>query len=720
VKEKLSNRLPLSLKLLIKRLLVGSVATPIRLGARIVRLAERAHLSGVAHGLDLHREWDVKTVPRTTFVQQYGASDFLLLMDAIAGRKDRMPEPDRAIRISIILLCYNKIEFTFQCLRSLLREVDLSATEIIVVNNASTDETRRVLSHFDAYLRLVNLDVNVGCVGGNNEGARHARGEYLVFLNNDTVVLPGWLEPLVETAESDSSVGAVGSMFIYPDGTLQEAGGIAWKTGEAYHYGWGKSPEDRRFNFAREVDYCTSASLLIRKDHFDQLGGFDPIYSPISYEDVDICFGVRSLGQKVVYQPLSRVIHFEGATVGRVTSSGLKRYQVTNRLKFYEKWHDVLEREHYTNDSSLVELASNRKRSPYVLVFDDRVPMPDRDAGSARMVNILKALARIGRPVFVPMKPLPEYEKLLWKEGIETANVVEYLRLIKQRNFRLAIFSRPEVAKALIPSVRRANGAIKVIFDMVDASFIRLRREHEITGSPERAKESRDLEALELKLARASDQVWCASSSDKKAVSESVAEERIIVVPTIHAPKDRGKPFAEREGLLFIGHLSHRPNSDAIHYFMREIFPSINKLMPVVFYIIGSGASPEIGAYESNNVKVLGYVPDIDPFFQSARVFVAPLRFGAGVNGKIGEALSYGLPVVTTSIGAEGIGLTSGENAMIADDPAEFANSVLRVYRDIDLWHCLSDSGYQHIENHFTPQIVGQKIEDGLRMLGVW
>src|SRR5207253_5099481 len=117
------------------------------------------------------------------------------------------------------------------CLRSLLREVDLKETEVIVVNNGSTDETKQVLSHFDGYIRLVNLDANIGCVGDNNEGARHARGKYLVFLNNDTVALPGWLEPLVETAEGDPGVGAVGSMFIYPDGRLQEAGGIVWKTG---------------------------------------------------------------------------------------------------------------------------------------------------------------------------------------------------------------------------------------------------------------------------------------------------------------------------------------------------------------------------------------------------------------------------------------------------------------------------------------------------------
>ena len=153
---------------------------------------------------------------------------------------------------------------------------------------------------------------------------------------------------------------------------------------------------------------------------------------------------------------------------------------------------------------------------------------------------------------------------------------------------------------------------------------------------------------------------------------------------------------------------------------MREIYPLIRQRLPsVTFYIVGSNASPEIEAYDSATVRVMGYVPDINPLLQSARVFVAPLRFGAGVNGKIGEALSYGLPVVTTSIGAEGVGLTSGENAMIADDPAEFANSVLRVYEDMDLWRRLSESGYKHIENHFTPQIVGQKIEDGLKLLGV-
>ncbi len=372
-----------------------------------------------------------------------------------------------------------------------------------------------------------------------------------------------------------------------------------------------------------------------------------------------------------------------------------------------------------THNLALATDTANRKRGPQIIVFDDRVPTPDRDAGSARIVNILKSLRRIGQPVFVPMKSLPESEEFLWREGIETANVVDYVRLIKNRNFRVAILSRPEVAQALLRSIRRADRNTKIIFDMVDAHFVRLGREFEITGNRKLAREAQRFMNRELALARASDQVWCASEPDKKAVSIAVPEERLVVVPTIHALQDRGKSAQEREGLLFIGHLGHRPNTDAVNYFMREIYPLIKRRLPsATFYVVGSGASPEIEAYDSPTVRVMGYVPDINPLLLNARIFVAPLRFGAGVNGKIGEAMSYGLPVVTTSVGAEGVGLTSGENAMVADDPEEFANCVIRVYEDLELWNRLADSGYRHIENHFTPQIIGQRIEDALMRLG--
>ncbi len=716
--ETLSNKLPLSLKLHIKRLMVGSVSGLLRLGVPLVRFAERVYLGAVTHGLDPHRSWDVQAAPRAPLMQQYGAADFLLLMDAMAGRNDRMPAADRPVRTSIILLCYNKMELTFQCLRSLLREVDLSTTEIIVVNNASTDETARLLSHFEGYIRLVNIKVNSGSVGGNNEGARHARGKYLVFLNNDTVVLPGWLEPLVETAEGDPRTGAVGSMFIYPDGRLQEAGAIVWKSGEAFHYGWGKSPEDRRFNFAREVDYCTSASLLVRKNLFDRLGGFDQIYAPISYEDVDICFGVRSLGYKVIYQPFSRIIHFEGATIGKDTGSGLKRYQVINRPRFYEKWRDTLEREHYASGEADAELAANRKRGPLIVVFDERVPSPDRDAGSARMSTILQTLNRWANVVFIPFNR-PQgivYERALWKLGIQTAHVVDYRRHLKSRNCTAVVLSRPNIGAVMIPRIRRISPQVKIVFDMVDAHFRRLEREYLVSSDANTLKEAKRYLERETRLAKACDLVWCNSIEDKQAMAEQLPTKPIEVITTIHEIHDGGQSFDERRDLLFIGNMAHKPNADGIGWFVRDILPLVQDVLPgVTLYIIGPNARDDVLVSRSDKVQVLGYQPEIATWFTQCRVFVAPLRFGAGTKGKVGEAMSYGLPVVTTSVGAEGFGLTNEVNIMIADDPVAFANCVVHLYTQRDFWEKIAASSRGHIAQHFTRDVIGRTINNSIQ-----
>ena len=719
IREELRERLPLSSKLLLKRILLSPFGALLRFAARSRKAADRVLLSANTHGLDIHRAWDVPAAPRAPFAQPFGAQDFLFLMNAIAGEQAAPYSPVRPIRTSIIIPVFNKAEFTFQCLRSLVREIDFNDTEIVIVNNASTDETKRMLSYFGDFARVIDNDVNLGFVDACNQGAAVARGKYLVFLNNDTAVLPGWLENLLDTVESDETVGAVGSMFLYPDWCLQEAGGIIWRDGGAFHYGWGKSPDDRRFNFAREVDYCSGASLLVRKDVFDQLGGFDRRYAPAYFEDVDICFGVRSLGKRVVYQSASRLIHYEGATAGTDTNSGsFKSYQVANRVKFFDKWREVLEREHHANDPARAELAANRKRGPYVFVFDDRVPTPDRDAGSARMALILKSLAVWSKPVFVSVgkSVWPEYEKLLWKDGVETVGVFDYRRLLKQREVHAAVISRPEVAAALLKPVRRAAPGIRIIYDMVDAHFVRMEREHRLTGDAATARRAARYRKLERKLARASDRVWCASTEDQKAIEREAPGVATAVIPTIHHPHDRGEPFDRREHLLFIGSMHHRPNADGLLYYLKEIHPLVRSALPgVVLHVVGGGAPPEVEAHAADDVRVHGYVPDADPLFRGCRLMVAPLRFGAGAKGKVGEALAHGLPVVTTSIGAEGMGFTAGEELLVADTPHEFAAAVARAYRDRELWQRLSDKGYAFIASHLSPRVVGQLINDSVR-----
>lgn len=628
-------------------------------------------------------------------------------------------KPDPAVvQTSIIIPVFNKAEFTWQCISSLLQEIDFGENEVIVVDNASTDQTAEVLIHFENVVRVIRNEENRGFVDACNQGAAMAQGKYLLFLNNDTKVLPGWLSHLVETIESDPVNGAVGSMFLYPDGSIQEAGAIVWQNGEAHHYGWGASTNDCRYNFAREVDYCSAASLLIRKEVFQRLSGFDRRFAPAYYEDIDLCFGVRSLGYKVIYQPMSRLVHYEGVTAGSDTTKGFKQFQIVNREKFVEKWHAVLEREHLPENLQQLTEASNRNRDrPRIVVFDERVPSPDRDAGSLRMFIILKMLAKWCHVIFVPFnRPQSlEYERALWKEGIETADAVDYRRLLKHKNVKAAIVSRPSMAEALIHRIRRVNPKVGIVFDMVDTHFLRFQREYETSGERTALAESERYRQLEKKLAQQSDLVWCASGEDKQVMQQLAPDTRIEVVPTIHELREGGKPFADREGLLFIGNLAHRPNDDAVLFFMREVYPLLREMLPDVgLDIIGDNPSPAIAAYNSEHARVTGYVPEVDPYLRDARVFIAPLRFGAGIKGKVGEAMAHGIPVVTTSIGAEGFGLTHELDVMIADDPAAFAAAVERLYSEKELWERVAQNSRVRIENYFTPEVVAETINSSI------
>ena len=383
------------------------------------------------------------------------------------------------------------------------------------------------------------------------------------------------------------------------------------------------------------------------------------------------------------------------------------------------KWREALEREHLPANLKQFTEASNRNPDrPRIVVFDERVPSPDRDAGSLRMFLILKTLAKWCHVIFVPFnRPQSiDYERALWKEGIQTADAVDYRRLLKNKDVKAAIVSRPSMAEAFIHRIRRVDPRVKIVFDMVDTHFIRFQREHRISGNPGTLAEAQRYQKLERRLAKASDLVWSASAEDKQVMEREVPGKRIEVVPTIHLLRDCGKPFADRRGLLFIGNLAHRPNDDAVLFFLRDVYPLLRQTLPTVqLDIIGDNPSTDIAAYNSEEVRIRGYVPDVEPYLRDRRVFVAPLRFGAGIKGKVGEAMAHGIPVVTTSIGAEGFGLTHGVDVMIADDPAAFATAIAHLYSQRQLWETVAQNSRLRIEKHFTPDVIAETINSSLR-----
>jgi GT2 family glycosyltransferase len=252
--------------------------------------------------------------------------------------------------VSIIIPVYNNSGYTANCLEQLRRTVSYDlCDEVIVVDDASTDDTESLLGRWaaeDRRIKSIRNESNLGFIHSCNRGAKAATGDVLVFLNNDTLPQDGWLPPLVQVLQEQPKAGAVGGKLIYPNGTLQEAGGIIFTDGTGCNYGRNSEiPNSPLFNFLREVDYCSGALLATPRKLFLNLKGFDSYFAPAYYEDTDYCFRLREKGFRVFYQPESVIIHFEGVSSGTSIDAGIKSYQEINRLKFIERWKQVLKRQ---------------------------------------------------------------------------------------------------------------------------------------------------------------------------------------------------------------------------------------------------------------------------------------------------------------------------------------------------------------------------------------
>ena len=630
-----------------------------------------------------------------------------------SGAALRLPRP-KTPRASIIVPVYNQLHMTLGCLRALADSGDATAFEVIVVDDGSSDATPELLPTVPGLVFHRNAK-NLGFIGACNAGAAKARGEFLVFLNNDTTVQPGWLDALLATFERYPDTGLAGSKLVYPDGRLQEAGGIIFADGSCWNYGRFEDPAHPRFNFVREADYCSGASIAIRRELFEDLDGFDAFYTPAYYEDTDLAMRVRARGLKVRYQPASVVVHHEGATSGTDTGSGVKAYQVANQAKFLERWREVLAREHLP-PSAGAEIASERGRKRRVLVLDACTPTPDRDSGSLRMTALLRLLREEGcSVVFFPENRAHDgaYTEALQQLGVEAwwhPWLADVPRWLAQHGecFDLVIGSRHYVLGPMLPLLRSQAPRARVVFDTVDLHYLREQREAELAGDAAGLRTSARTRKAELALVAQADLTWVVSEAERVLLASEAPGARVDVVSNIHDIAEPGPGFAGREGLLFVGGFRHPPNVDAARWLAEEILPRIHARHPgLPLHLVGGDASPAVKALgQRDGIHFHGYVPDLGPLLRQVRISVAPLRYGAGVKGKVNQALAHGLPVVATPCAVEGMHLVDGEDVLVADDAEAFAEAVLQLHDDAALWSKLSEGGLENTRRHFSPDVV--------------
>ena len=641
-------------------------------------------------------------------------------------RSSAVPAIPNALQpeVSIVIPAHDQWQTTARCLTSIATTPAAVGYEVIVVDDASSDETRRALGEI-AGITVIPLDTNVGFVHATNAGIAAAKGRFVVLLNNDTLVQPGWLDALVDLAEMDPTIGVIGAKLVYPSGRLQEAGGIIYRDGSGHNYGRDQDPNDVRFNFVRDVDYCSGACLLVRHEVLRALGGLDQRFAPAYYEDTDLCFAARSLGYRVVYQPASVVVHVEGVSHGTNTKAGIKRYQEINCAKFVEKWASDLDGQ-WPSDHRFARTASWRTRSGRVVVVDHQLPMPDHDSGSVRMKELLLLLRDLGFAVtFAPYKAITvlTYRDELQREGIEVLGGPGELDIYLQdigTALRLAVLSRPTVAWALLPMFRSLVPEAILVYDTVDLHFLREERRAGVEEGPDAGHSAAFHRDMELALARLVDAVWVVSDVERERLLAETPDVDVAVVPNVHRPQPGGPGFDSRAGILFVGSYPHAPNRDAAAWLATEILPRLHELVPGVrLTLAGSDPTEGIQALANPWVEVTGWVPDLVDLYHGSRVFAAPLRFGAGMKGKIGESLSFGLPVVTTKVGAEGLHVVDGRDLLLADDPDEFAGKLAEAYTDQALWESLASAGRQAMDRQLSPPMVKERLRSILSALGI-
>ncbi|GAB2501780.1 glycosyltransferase [Lysobacter humi (ex Lee et al. 2017)] len=609
---------------------------------------------------------------------------------------------------SIVIPVYDHVAHTLACLRALAAHPPSTPHEVIVVDDGSSDATPGQLPQI-AGLRYHRRAANGGFIAACNDGAGLARGEYVVFLNNDTVPQPGWLEPLLGTFATHPDTGLVGAQLIYPDGRLQEAGGLVFSDASGWNYGRFGDPDDPRYAYVREADYCSGAAIAIPRVLFTHLGGFDTRYAPAYYEDTDLAFAVREAGLRVRVQPASRVVHCEGVTSGTDVGQGVKAYQVRNQAKFAAKWAHRLAQQPAPGGDP--DRAATRARRT-VLVIDALTPDATRDSGSLRLVNLMRLLRDEGaHVVFLPAnrRHAGAPTQVLQALGVEAWHAPHaqrapaWLRRHGPR-FDAVVACRHYVLREFLPLLRRHAPRARVIFDTVDLHYLRERRGAEIAGDAAGLRAAARTRALELDLIARSDATLVVSDVERALLAQDAPQARVEILSNLHEVAGPGRPFAERSGVVFVGGFGHPPNVDAVRWFAREVFPIVRARDPsIAFHCIGAEPPEDLRALAAEpGIEVHGHVPDLSPWMDGARLAIAPLRYGAGVKGKVNLSMAHGQPVVATGCAVEGMHLRDGEDVLVADTPEAFADAVLRLYRDEALWNRLAAAGRANIERHFS------------------
>lgn len=619
----------------------------------------------------------------------------------------------KAPRVTFILVSYGGRDLVVHCLKVLAANTDVPY-EVIVADSASPDGTGDWLAGNLTDATVLRMDRNLGFGAGGNLAVRHAGTELVCFLNADVEVTDGWLAPLLDFLDGNPDAGAVAPCMLNLDGSVQEAGSVIGGDGWCRAY---DAAEDTLF--PREVDYASAACLLVRRSVFNEVGGFSPEYEIAYFEDVDLALSMRGRGWQTWVQPASRVVHSRHGSSSSERANELMRL---NHTVFCRRWASEL-----AGRVPVIGIDEHPYRmwwlrdriAPYrVLLIDDRVPQVDRGRGDPRTMAVIDAWratdprARVtffaassdGAERSAPALRARGIE-VIWGVAdaeawsVERAGLYDVIVVFRPHNFvQLGL----TIAKAQPQAVR--------VYD-AEALFHRRPEQHFATADDTDARvrfaiEADTLRGQEIQAFNWADVAVCVS--EEEAVwARRVAPSTLIHVacyPTSVADPVPGR--AERHGLVFFGGFDatpRTPNEFAVLELAGRVLPALRERHPgLALRVVGAEPSPAVLELASDQISVLGKVPDPLPVLGSALLHVVPMWYGAGVKIKFVDSMAAGLPFVTTPVGGEGLHLGWTARHLIGRSAAELVELCDALLSDAPLWTDVQQALLDICREHFS------------------
>lgn len=614
-------------------------------------------------------------------------------------------------KVTIVIPSYNKPYYTLACLESLCKTDMIKDCEVIVVNDCSTDNTIKVLQEYVEGIVVINNETNRGFVQSCNVGANLSNSPYIMFLNNDTIVLKRTVSELYNIIHKKDNVGAVGGMIIMSNGLLQEAGCIVLKEGGCFGYGRNDDPFKAEYNYCREVDFCSGALLMTKNCLWKEVKGFDTIYSPGYCEEVDYCLTLKSMGYKIIYQPLSKIYHFESSTFA---NESLKLQQV-NQKKFFNKWQKLLQTFPSTKDDIYRIRSTNTNKR--LLYIDDMVPDPKKGQGYPRSYDILKYIASLGFQitVYTTCQDTDTDEHLLselQQLSIEIIrNNLDFKEFITSRRnlYDIAFISRPHNAEKYLAYIKSNNNA-KIIYD-AEAIYANreLLQEEIIEGAKLSDEVKYKRRAKELAITKSAD-VICVVSDYEKSFFDQYNIPKTKILGHKHTVEFTEKSYDDRKDILFVGAIASEskdnPNYDSIMYFIKNIWHKVSNNLKFNLLVVGYNKSPKLQQLNNNNnIRVIGSVDKLDAYYNNCRLFIAPTRFAAGIPHKVTNAAAYGLPSVLSPLLAKQLGWLNNRECLVGEDDDDFVDKICAMYTNKNIWLNIRENMKTYLKNKCSTEI---------------